>query len=142
MDGEKLLEEMELTESAPQESVGNADNQDKATGRPKFTVNDFLQYKENGPVIRTFVIFALCLAIGPIFAFFAFQRLAVSLKIPRVVDGSVVGLIGANAVVVSLIGAYAWLAYQEEKRDYFAQENKKSASAEGLSLAASEKKLE
>lgn len=95
-------------------------NRSGTEGQRKFTAQDFLAHDENKEVIRTFLRFGIAIAFGPIAAFFGAQQLAVWLRIPGVTDGTIVGLVASIGLVLSLIAAYAYHAYQEEKRDYFA----------------------
>lgn len=113
-------------------TIAKSDSPPEEAQRKKFTVNDFLTYKDNAPVIKTFLYYSVSIALGPIVAFYVAQNLVLAFNIPGVTDGTVAGLITSLIVALSLMGAYAYHAYQEEKRDYYfsqCSEEKRSSSS-------------
>lgn len=89
-----------------------------ADQKPKFTFSDFMAYGENQDTIRVFLYFATAMAVLPIGTFFATQF---TLRRTHGTDGSIGGCIASVTVILALMAAYAIRAYQEEKRDYFAE---------------------
>lgn len=87
----------------------------------KFTTHDIITYEDNAQVIQTFLRFFIALAFCPIATFYAAQYFALSLRLPAVTDGTVVGFSVSLIVVLFLMAAYAYRAYQEEKQDYFSE---------------------
>lgn len=115
-------ESVKTTYEVPQEESQNSnETQPKEDQNKRFAVNDFLLHEENGPVIKTFLRFSFAMALGPIAAFYGAQHLVVSLKLFSGSDGVIAGVIVSLTVILSLMAAFAYHAYQEEKRDYFAQ---------------------
>lgn len=109
---------------------------EKTNKKNKFSIFDFYTFGDNAAVINQFFRFCFALAVFPIVTFYLTQHVVLVLNLPLTTDGSTAGAVVSLIVLLILMALYAYRAYNEEHRDYYAQKINEKREGEGAAAAA------